>query len=640
MLTREKLPFEIGKDENFYEKLNEWIGDVFYDILPEAGFDLRDEQIFMAFQIDRAIKEKKVIFAEAGVGTGKTFVYLLYAICYARYIGKPAIITCADETLIEQLVKKDGDIEKLSRALGLNVDVRLAKSQNNYLCLQKLEEAVSGFPEPHLEELHESLPKFVYGSDVLQKFYPYGDRKDYPILNDEQWKEVSWDYYRDCFTCDLRHRCGQTLSRDYYRKATDLIVCSQDFFMEHVWTIDARKREGQLPLLPVSSCVVFDEGHLTEYAAQKALTHRLKENMLESLLTRLLQNDVREQFAHLIEEAIKQNTVLFDRLFDCTEEIPGSHRMKVNLSEEFLAEGRNLYKLLQKIGDELVFESEMYTIDEYDLKIVDEYLDMIEHALRLLFHEENVVAWAENEEVLTLVVMPRAVEEVLREKVFSKKIPYIFSSATMSDNSSFDYIASSLGVKDYLSFSVASPFDYEENMVIHMPTFADFDEKADYTIKKINDMGGKTLILFRTERELERFKESVNENKSPYTFLFEGDAEISQLVEQFQQNVDYVLCAVRLWEGLDVPGESLSQVIIWSLPFPPNDPVFEAKRKNVEDPHKEVDMPYMLLRLRQGIGRLIRTHEDSGEISILLSEDTPKNVIAEVTEVLPIQPKE
>ena len=121
------LPFTISKNDAFYEKLSEWIGDVFYDILPEKGFEERDEQIFMAFQLEKAFKEKKTIFAEAGVGTGKTIVYLLYAICYARYTNKPAIISCADETLIEQLVKEEGDIAKLSESLGLNIDVRLAK---------------------------------------------------------------------------------------------------------------------------------------------------------------------------------------------------------------------------------------------------------------------------------------------------------------------------------------------------------------------------------------------------------------------------------------------------------------------------------------------------------------------------------
>src|SRR5690606_13380862 len=96
----------------------------------------------MAFQLEKAFKDKKVIFAEAGVGTGKTIVYLLYAICYARYMNKPAIIACADENLIEQLVKKEGDIARLEKALDLTIDVRLAKSRDQYLCLKKLDKSV------------------------------------------------------------------------------------------------------------------------------------------------------------------------------------------------------------------------------------------------------------------------------------------------------------------------------------------------------------------------------------------------------------------------------------------------------------------------------------------------------------------
>ncbi len=151
-MMRERLPFTIERDENFFDKLNEWIGDVFYDHLPDAGLELRDEQIFMAFQIERAFKEKNVIFAEAGVGTGKTIVYLLYAICYARYIGKPAIIACADETLIEQLVKAEGDIAKLSGILDINMDVRLAKSQDQYLCLKKLDAVTARTDNENIEE--------------------------------------------------------------------------------------------------------------------------------------------------------------------------------------------------------------------------------------------------------------------------------------------------------------------------------------------------------------------------------------------------------------------------------------------------------------------------------------------------------
>lgn len=98
------------------------------------------------------------------------------------------------------------------------------------------------------------------------------------------------------------------------------------------------------------------------------------------------------------------------------------------------------------------------------------------------------------------------------------------------------------------------------------------------------------------------------------------------------------MCSVHLWEGLDIPGDPLQNVIIWSLPFPPHDPVFEAKRSGVENAFREVDIPYMLLRLRQGIGRLIRSNSDSGTISIFAGDEKEWNVIKEVESVLPVQP--
>jgi ATP-dependent DNA helicase DinG len=641
MLTRERLPFEVGKQDNFFDKFSEWIGDVFYDILPEAGFELRDEQVFMAFQLDRAFREKKVMFAEAGVGTGKTIVYLLYAICYARYIGKPAIVACADETLIEQLVKEEGDIAKLSRVLDLKIDVRLAKSMDNYLCLKKMEGVMEGYPSEGIEDAYDSLPEFVFDHGTMQTFGHYGDRKEYPWLNDEEWSQVSWDYFQDCFTCDKRHRCGQTLSREHYRKATDLIICSQDFYMEHIWTYDARKREGQMPLLPEGSCVVFDEGHLVEYAAQKALTYRLKQTMMEDLLTRLLQNDIRQEFAELIEDSIWQANEFFRSLKEHTKEVPGSNRLEITRSESLIREAQRLYKKVEEIGEALVFESELYTIEQYDLNIVDEHLDMLEHSLKLFIQDPKMITWAEmGDDILTLIIMPRAVEEVLREKVFAKKIPYIFSSATLSENNSFAFIAKTLGVQDYLSFSVASPFDYEEQMKVFLPTFSPehvFAKKMEYTIKELQKTNGRTLILFRTKEELHAFKEEIGKQEIDLPFLYEGDQEISQLVSRFQNEEETVLCAVHLWEGLDIPGSSLSHVIIWSLPFPPNDPVFEAKRKYAADPFHEVDLPYMILRLRQGIGRLIRTNEDKGYISIFLAEDENPEVIEAVRNALPVE---
>ncbi|MEK4846488.1 ATP-dependent DNA helicase [Bacillus altitudinis] len=642
-MTASRLPFSLTKEHNFYEELGNWIGDVFYDILPEKGFDLRDEQIFMAFQLERAFKEKSVMFAEAGVGTGKTIVYLLFAVTYARYTGKPAIIACADETLIEQLVKQEGDIYKIANHLDIQIDARLSKSHDQYLCLKKLEKTMQREDDEKWLDIYESLPSFVHESHGMQTFYPYGDRKEYPELTNDEWSRIGYDSFQDCLTCDMRHRCGLNLSRDHYRKATDLIICSHDFYMEHIWTKESRKREGQLPLLPEHSSVVFDEGHLLEFAAQKALTYRVKQSTLETFLERLLQNDIREEFAELVEDALATNDQFFYLLKTNAKEIKGSHRLEIGRVDEVKRSASELCDLLEKIGEALVFESEMYTIDQYELSVVEEYIEQMAYSLSL--YQKNAISWLEKQDLdTTFVVMPKTVAEVLGEKVFSQKIPYIFSSATLSENQSFDYLAESLGIKDYLSMSVASPYDYEEQMQMYFhgiqQPMTESAVKGQHVLSQVKENGGRSLILFPSFDELHVFRKQLDaSNESlPFHVYFEGDEEISTIVQKFQADETSVLCSVHLWEGLDIPGQSLTNVVIWGLPYPPHDPVFEAKRNEAKDAFTEVDLPYMLLRLRQGIGRLIRTSQDAGSIHIYFGSQKDIELQSKIESVLPVRP--
>lgn len=635
-----RIPFVVSKTESFYDKLSEWIGDLFYDIFPEAGFELRDEQIFMAFQLEKAFKDKKVMFAEAGVGTGKTIVYLLYAIMYARYTNKPAIIACADETLIEQLVKKEGDITKLEKILGLTIDVRLAKSRDQYLCLKKLENVKTTNFSDDIASIYEQLPDFIHTNESMQSFEKYGDRKEYSSLTDEMWAQINWDSLQDCFACEKRHRCGLTLHRDYYRHSKDLIICSHDFYMEHVWTKEARRREGQLPLLPEYSSVVFDEGHLLEFAAQKALSYRFTDYTLDSLLTRLMENEVREKTLYSIEDALLANEVFFDTLSQFSSPAAGSEKQMIKKHPMVIRSAKKLLTTLQVIEEELVFESELYVINEYDLKIVEEYLEQITHSLSLFLSEINGITWFEQASgERTLVIMPKMVEEVLREEVFVQKKPFVFSSATLSNQKSFEYLSRTLGIDDYLSFSVTSPFAYEEKMKIYLPMFprGNTDEKINYLLKQIQHSKGRALILMNNQNELAQVKERLL-GSLDYPLYFEGDEEISTLVSKFQNDEHSILFSTHLWEGLDIPGRSLENVLIFSLPFPPNDPVFTAKRDGVENPFLEVDLPYMLLRLRQGVGRLIRSEQDQGTVHILLDQGTDPMVLEKMKEVLPVKP--
>ncbi|MGD7045391.1 ATP-dependent DNA helicase [Jeotgalibacillus proteolyticus] len=637
-MKTKSLPFPLTSDQSFYEALGDWIGDVFYDILPEKGLELRDEQIFMAFQLEQAFKKKSIMFAEAGVGTGKTLAYLLYAIPYARYTGKPAIIACSDETLIEQLVKKTGDIHKLEELLGLTVDVRLAKSREQYLCLKKLDKTTSKSDDEELDEVYEQIPDFVYGKGSMSSFYPYGDRKEFPYLDDDQWKQINWDSLQDCLSCDVRHRCGQTLNREHYRSAGDLIICSHDFYMEHIWTKDARKREGQLPLLPEASAVVFDEGHLLEFAAQKALTYRTSLSNLSIILDKLTSNDIREKTLYLIDRIVEQHDEWFASISKHADHESVSERRAIHRHEEVLTNSRKLKGSIDQLLEELVFESELYVIDEYDLKIVEEYLELVLFSLKLLLDDDGAIIWLEEAaDDETLVIMPRLVEDILREEVFSKKIPTIFSSATLSVKEDFSYLAKSLGIDQFDSFSVSSPFDYSNTMNVKIHLVDEF-EKGEKQTKLLESHPHGSLILFNTKEDQELYRYGYAHELGEETSLYyEGDEEISTLVEKFQHDHSSILSSYHLWEGLDIPGDSLSQVIIDSLPFPPQDPVFEAKRNHTSDPVNEVDLPYMLLRLQQGIGRLIRTSSDAGEVHLFLSDEDQK-WLHEIEHILPVKP--
>lgn len=612
------IPFTVAKNEQFFDRLGDYIGDVFYDILPEQGFELRDEQIYMAFQLEQAFKQKKTIFAEAGVGTGKTIVYLLYAICYARYQRKPVIISCADETLIEQLVKEGGDIDKLEKALGLEVDVRLAKARENYLCMKKLDPLSEYTEDEEILDVYDSVPDFVFDQGVsMQLFYPYGDRKDYPWLSDKQWDQIGWDPLKQCATCDFRHRSAQTLHRDYYRHAKDIIICSHDFYMEHIWTKESRIREGQLPLLPEASAVVFDEGHLLEFAAQKGLTYRFNYQNITSVLTGYQGQDVREESLQLAEDIMALHDDWFDFISEIAIRVEGSSRLEIPRNTKMINMAKQLEKMVQELLEQLVFDAELFTMDAYHTKIIEEYLEYFAYGLSIFLKDDRGVYWLEEDgEESSLVIMPRLVEDVLREEVFHKNIPFIFSSATLSQNGDFSYLAKSLGVDAYEAFSVESPFNYEEVRTIEEHLYSDTEVKFQGISKQLEDNGGRSLILFRSEEEMELFRKWAESTKWTFPLLFEGDREISEIVRKFQLDMTSTLCAYHLWEGLDIPGEALTQVIIASLPYPPDDPVFKAKRKHAADPYEEIDLPYMQLRLKQGIGRLIRTEQDRGTVHI------------------------
>ncbi|WP_342537243.1 ATP-dependent DNA helicase [Sporosarcina sp. FSL K6-3508] len=627
-----KIPFQLVKDQTFFESLNDWLGDTLYDDLTEKGFECRDEQIYMAFQIEQALKDKNVLLAEAGVGTGKTIAYLLPALAYARYTGKPAVISCADETLIDQLIKEEGDIQKLSQALDLSIDVRLAKARNQYICLKRLEETSNRTDEQFVDLVEDELPDFIYADRSLQSVFPYGVRSDYPYLKDEEWEMINYHPIQQCAACDIRNRCGQTIHRNHYREAVDLIICSHDFYMEHLWTKESRVRQGQLPLLPEVSMVVFDEGHLLEYSAQRALTYEVQEQTIVQLLERIMVDGIREKSLQLMEQLLDVHELFFKQLREHATQ-NDNERLTINKNDEMMRLAKRAVSLSNELLEEFVFEGELYVIPEYDLKIVEEYLEQYIYSMELFADQNDAVDWLENRrDESTLLIMPRLVTSILKEKLFTGEMPIVFSSATLSVEKSFDYLAYSLGIESYQSFSIESPFDYENVMKIHLEQGVHEDNIE--RLSMLLSEEEQTLVLFNSKQSMMEAYEKLP-LELQVLVAYEGERSLSSLVKDFQQRKVQVFFSYHLWEGLDLPNESLTRVIIFDLPFPPKDPLFEARRQYAEDAFDEVDLPFMLLRLRQGIGRLIRTSEDAGSIHLFV-EPERSELLPVIERVLPV----
>ncbi|HWI48963.1 MAG TPA: ATP-dependent DNA helicase, partial [Rummeliibacillus sp.] len=465
------------------------------------------------------------------------------------------------------------------------------------------------------DDIAETIPDGVFGQGQLGL---YGQHSDYPNISDEEWNLVNYNSIQQCSVCDLRNRCGQTLHRAHYRESTDLIICSQDFLMENIATKESREREGQLALLPEVSMIVLDEGHLLEYAAQKAMTYKVQDYTIVQLIDRLMVDGLREKTLYTMEQLQDGHELFFDQLRDDVIS-SDEDRKRIKKSPLLLKLGKKVIDTVETLLEEFVFESELYVIPEYELRMAEEFLEQYEAAMRIFIAQGDAVDWLEETDgEETLVIMPRLITEVLEEKVFSKKIPYIFSSATLSINKDFSYIAGSLGIKDYQSFSVASPFDYEEVMqiVLHHLNQAEKVRR----VEELLEEGNQTLILFKSKQAMASFKAQIDERFAAKVG-FEGDRELSSIVRDFQEGKLQVLCSYHLWEGLDLPEEALTRVIIFDLPFPPHDPLFDAKRAFTDDPFRDVELPFMLLRLQQGMGRLIRTSNDHGDIHILLNEE-------------------
>lgn len=610
MCARTKQLFDYNNKQDFQTKLIEWVGDVLYDLLPEHGYEVRDEQIFTAFQIADAMCDKKVHLAEAGLGTGKTFAYLLSAIPYARFTGKPVVIACATTALQEQLAGEEGDIKALSRLLGLEMDARMVKDPHQYICDVRVNENMEKLGSMSLE-INEWLNKTELG-----------ERSEIPTISDLEWKKIKWEESMACDMCSTRGFCKLAKARQQYRFAKDLLIVDHETFFHDLWTREKRLARGQSPILPDYSAVIFDEGHKVLLPAAMQAGEQINREEMDAMISDLedLQG-ARESLVSITTSIESASHTFFTQLKHSVILGESAERISIQRNDSLLRAATAFRKALDHLLLEMQIEQELYT-ESLSPTQIQAFEGQIEKAIWALDQfcrnqGDDIVAWVKQKDS-SFWVVPRRIDAMLNKHLFQKEMPVVFTSATLSNEGNFDYFIRTLGLKNPSSSTIGSSFDLENQVVIYLP---ETTNKMEHLVSLLKENGGRALVLTHSLYEVKKIRKELQQYHFPFEMIWEDQGERGYLVRKFREEETSVLIGANFWEGIDVPGEALTLLIIWELPLNAMDPLIEAQRKEAReqdlDPTTTVDYPEMALKLKQGCGRLIRTEDDKGAIVIL-----------------------
>ena len=618
MCARIKEPFKYKSKDEFQVKLMEWIGDVFYDILPEYGYEVREEQIYTAYQFADAFCNKKVHLAEAGLGTGKTFAYLLTAIAFARFSGKPVVIACATTALQEQLAGYEGDIIKISKILDLEVDARMAKDPHQYICDLRVNDAT--------EELSTMSDEITQWLDKTTQ----GERSEIPTIPDRVWKWIGWDESMACDMCSNRGFCKLVKAREHYRPASDLIIADHEIFFNDLWTRDELIADGKLPILPTYSAVIFDEGHKILLPAAMQAGDQIDQEKIENMIKTIEElQDIRESFILATDAMEHAFHEFFLNLRKNLIKDESSKRLSISITDDLLQTASIFHTKLDHLLLELEIDQELF-IESLSITQIQAYEGQIESAMSALRRfcrnqSDEVISWVDQEDG-SFWVVPKNLSEMLDKHLLQKGLPVVFTSATLSNEGNFDYFIRSLGLKNASKSMVGSSFDMEKQVVVYLNSSTkeikdNFNRKIETLVDLLNQNGGRALVLTNSKEEVKRIRARLGGYKLPFEVLWEDRGDRGYLVRTFREKETSVLIGANFWEGIDVPGEALTLLIVWNLPFPTIDPLIEVQRKEAReqglDSFTTVDYPEMGIKLKQGCGRLIRTENDHGKIVIL-----------------------
>ncbi|MBI4565147.1 MAG: ATP-dependent DNA helicase [Planctomycetes bacterium] len=588
------------------------------------GYEPRDGQIEMARAVSRAVAEKKHLAIEAPCGVGKTFAYLVPAIEHAVRTKTRLVVCTANITLQEQLVAKD--LPALSHILPFKFSFALIKGLGNYLCLDRLEEAQQDkegllFPTPDAEPW-ERLMEWSRSTKT-------GDLSELPFKPPEgMWNRVNGvselchgrecPQFEPCFAMEARRRLRET----------DVIVTNYHLFFAHLHVKIVAERDV---ILPPFSTLICDEAHEMADIARDFFGRRFSEYSITHLVRGA-------QFFGLrgLADALRSASKTF---FQQVYHFFRSPEYRIRLRRGGFANGADLAAAVAEFKERLA-ERLLAAQDDQTLNKIAKFIAAADHYLSLLNaflepNDPNQVAWIEKETdrrtgATAARLMSRVVDVsgLSRDHVFKAVPSVILTSATLANGRTerglnFEFLKRETGADAAEELGVRSPFDFRRQARLVIPPVAagpNDPEFAPEIARSINQilrhLGGRTMALFTSYRNMRRCAEAAQE--TGVEILVQGQQPQSQLLKAFREDRGTALFATAsFWQGVDVPGEALSCLVIDKIPFtPPEDPLLDALRERDPDCFRHTSLPRAIIELRQGFGRLIRTSSDRGVVVI------------------------
>ncbi len=614
------MPRQTTKDKNDSITMAEVFGQGGLLEKSHPGYEFRPSQLAMAEIVEEAFRVRQHALVEAGTGTGKTLAYLIPAI----RSGRRVVISTATKSLQEQLFSKD--VPFLQKHFAPELKVALMKGRNNFLCRQKVH-LMEG--QPALKGLDE-VDWFAQIRD-WEKVTETGDRAELNFLPDDAALWARLDARRDACTgqkCPEFQKCFITAMQQRAQEA-DLVIVNHHLFFADL----AIRQDDFGSILPDYDAVVFDEAHeiedvASDYFGRQVTSYRFEELARDAEQTMRLVG----LSAAPLRKAIAQLRERGRTFFEAFPEREGRFPFGAAERAAFLERNREAYDGLA--GGLKRLESEVASLPskpEEVLNIARRAADLRrELAFLLDSQERNYVYWFERRgKGIYLAATPIDVSEILREKLFEQFDTTILTSATLAVGGRFDFLKRRLGIQVALEKVLPSEFDFRSQAMLYIPPalpdvrHAQFAAHAAQEIAKILEITkGRAFCLFTSHAQMREAGERLAALVA-FPLLLQGTAPRSVLLDRFRLTSGAVLLATAsFWQGVDVPGEQLSCVIIDRLPFAvPSDPIVAARvRALTEDGRNafaEYQVPEAVLALKQGFGRLIRARSDRGVLAIL-----------------------